>query len=487
MAQPLFTLDTHHIARIALPLPVDELFEYSIPDALEQRARPGCRVQVRVRERQLIGIIVERSHHSRFPGRLLPIESVLDLEPALSTAMIELLREAASDLLCPLGIALATALPAGSAPRAVAGYAITERGRTALAARAVTPPSRELLQALLAKPRSRAELTKLGSANGLAELERDGLAVSSSLVVPPRARVATVRTARLAAGVDAEQAASTLLSRAPRQAALLRQLAARGEVVTTTLQEEFPGAANLLRSLVKRELIEVSNRRAPRSVLGKPLEEDRRVHLTPGQARCLEPITAAIRSSHHQSFLLHGVTGSGKTEIYLRAVGEALRAGRQALVMVPEITLTHQILARLRGRFGDELAILHSGLRPGERLEQWERLRAGFTPIAVGARSALFAPLENLGVIVIDEEHDSAYKNDEGFRYHAKDLARRRGQQAGCPVILGSATPSLETRFAADSGEIQRLVLAERIGGRPLPAVEIIDLAEERKRSPRGR
>ena len=185
--------------------------------------------------------------------------------------------------------------------------------------------------------------------------------------------------------------------------------------------------------------------------------------------------------------LLHGVTGSGKTEVYLRGVGEALRAGRQALVLVPEITLTHQILARVRARFGDQLAVLHSGLSPGERLEQWQRLRAGATPIAVGARSALFAPLENLGLIVIDEEHDDAYKNQEGFRYHARELAARRAAAAGCPLVLGSATPSLETRFAADRGELVRLALPRRIGGRPLPAVEIVDLRRERELLPRGR
>ena len=181
------------------------------------------------------------------------------------------------------------------------------------------------------------------------------------------------------------------------------------------------------------------------------------------------------------------MTGSGKTEVYLHAIAEALAQGRQALVLVPEITLTHQILARLRGRFGDGLAVLHSGLSPGERLEQWQRLRAGATPIAVGARSALFAPLEQLGVIVIDEEHDGAYKNEEGFRYHARELAARRAAAAACPLVLGSATPSLESRFAADRGGLRRLVLARRIGDRPLPAVTIVDLVRERELSPRGR
>jgi primosomal protein N' (replication factor Y) len=287
--------------------------------------------------------------------------------------------------------------------------------------------------------------------------------------------------------VDVEQAAATLLARAPQQAALLRRIAAEPEIPTRSLLDAFPDAARLLRRLADHGLVELAEKRVSRDVLGEPLEADCSVSLTPDQSACLEPIVDAIGQSRSETFLLHGVTGSGKTEIYLRAVGEALRAGRQALVLVPEITLTHQILARLRGRFGDELAVLHSGLRPGERLEQWELLRAGATPIAVGARSALFAPLENLGVIVIDEEHDSAYKNDEGFRYHAREFARRRGTQAGCPIILGSATPSLDTRFAAECGDVKRLVLPKRIGGRPLPAVKIVDLVKERDRSPRGR
>jgi primosomal protein N' (replication factor Y) len=223
-------------------------------------------------------------------------------------------------------------------------------------------------------------------------------------------------------------------------------------------------------------------------VFGSPIEEPGEPpELTSEQRAAIAPIAAAVRERRPFACLLHGVTGSGKTEVYLRAIAEALDAGRQALVLVPEITLTHQIVARLRARFGDRLAVLHSGLKPGERLEQWWRLAHREVPIAVGARSALFAPLDDLGVIVVDEEHDPAYKNDEGFRYHARDLARLRAERAGCPLILGSATPALETRYAADSGELERLVLARRIASRPLPSVEIVDLKRERERNPRGR
>ncbi|MGH0032684.1 MAG: replication restart helicase PriA, partial [Myxococcota bacterium] len=317
----------------------------------------------------------------------------------------------------------------------------------------------------------------------IASLEADGLVERVRVERSPSARVQVRRFASLADGVDLA-AARAALARAPRQAALLERLA-EGEVRTDELAPRFP--SRLLRELEKRGLAHVEEREVPRDVFGEAVARDTLPTLTGDQATALKPICEAVRERRSPTFLLHGVTGSGKTEVYLRAVAEALRAGRQALVLVPEITLTHQIVARLRARFGDTLAVLHSGLRPGERLEQWQRLRSGSRPIAVGARSALFAPLTDVGVIVVDEEHDGAYKNEEGLRYHARRLAARRAEIEGCPLVLGSATPSLESRYASDRGEAQRLVLSRRIGGRPLPAVDIVDLAAEHARSPRGR
>jgi primosomal protein N' (replication factor Y) len=232
--------------------------------------------------------------------------------------------------------------------------------------------------------------------------------------------------------------------------------------------------------------VTASERPLPRAAPPGDVERSGDLVLTPHQQAALDPIAAAVRERRCESFLLHGVTGSGKTEIYLRAAAAALGGGRQALLLVPEITLTHQMVARLRERFGDNVAVLHSGLRPRERLEQWRRLRDGSTPIALGARSALFAPLENLGLIVIDEEHDTAYKNDEGFRYHAHSLAALRAASARCPIVLGSATPSLETRFAADRGRLRRVVLPDRIGARPMPAVSIVDLGRAQQLAGRG-
>jgi primosomal protein N' (replication factor Y) len=488
MSHSLFAADASEVARVALPLPVDGLFEYSVPPDLVAQAAPGCRALVRFGSRHLTGVIVERVREAEHPGELRPLLKLVDPEPVLSSALLDILREAAADVFCPLGVALAAALPAGSTPRIVRGFALTPRGRAALASGVVGEETRPLLAALEERPLPATALrARCGGAQvdlRLRDLEDDGLVERREVEGRPAARVARQRIAGLTPGVDVQDALARL-ARAPRQAALLRHLAESGETPLDALAKSFP--PRLVRALSSRGLVAVHERAAPRDVLGIALEGDRSVTLSADQARALEPIERAIAAARPETFLLHGVTGSGKTEIYLRGVGAALRAGRQALVLVPEISLTHQIVARLRGRFGDELAVLHSGLRPGERLEQWQRLRAGATPIAVGARSALFAPLEKLGIIVIDEEHDGAYKNDEGFRYHARDLALRRAERAGCPLVLGSATPSLEVRFAADRGELRRLELPHRIGGRPLPAVEIVDLAREAERERRGR
>jgi primosomal protein N' (replication factor Y) len=480
--------DEARIAAVALPLPLDRPFDYAVPEPLDAVVRPGCRVLVPFGRRRATGIVVARRRESE-RAQLRPLARVLDPEPVLSEAMLEILRDAAEEFLCPIGIALAAALPAGSAPRPVVRLALTARGRAAHASGALRGAARALVERLAAAPAGPAALRRVhpDAARALRDLERDRLLQRVEAEVSG-AGTGRERVARLAPGVDAAGAASALRARAPRQAAVLEALARAGPLETAELARRVPGAAAALRALARRGQLALCERERVHDVLGVPLEPPGPPpELTPEQAAALEPIARAVRERRAERFLLHGVTGSGKTEVYLRSVAEALRCGRQALVLVPEITLTHQILARLRARFGDGLAVLHSGLSARERWEQWRRLRRGATPIAVGARSALFAPLENLGLVVIDEEHDGAYKNEEGFRYHARELAARRARAAGCPLVLGSATPDVETRHAADAGELTLLRLPHRIGGRPLPAVEIVDLARARAAAPRGR
>ena len=366
--------------------------------------------------------------------------------------------------------------------------ALTPRGRAALDGGAARGPLRDALEALAARPLSRIALSRRlprspAAREALASLERDGLARAVSRDHGPSARIPQERVVVLATDADVDAICSDVLSRAPKQAELLRRIAEGGPIATAILD-----ASSALKALEARALVRFETRAVATDVLGEALEAPAPPpELTSEQRDALAPITDAVRAREARTFLLHGVTGSGKTEVYLRAIEAAREAGRQALVLVPEITLTHQIVARLRARFGDAIAVLHSGLKPGARLDQWWRLARREVPIAVGARSALFAPVDDPGVIIVDEEHDSAYKNDEGFRYHARALARLRAEHAGCPVVLGTATPALETRHAAECGEIERLVLSRRIASRPLPRVEIVDLARERERAPRGR
>ena len=487
------------VVRVALPVPLDQVFDYRLR-ASHAEARPGTRVRVPFAGQLLIGLVVphdlavnEAEEHT---GPLAQIEAVVDHEPVVSESMIRILAEAAKEIFAPVGLAVAHALPPGSTPRTTRPYAVTPRGERTLAhgehaSSALGELEGPLLARIAEKPSTLAVLCRAfpgaDVTQGLENLSRDGLVERRFEVQAARARIPTDRRVHIAPHIDVEEAATTTLARATKQATLLRKIAAAEHgIATRALGASGSNVAALLRALAQRGLVvfdEVPRLFATETIL----DGGREVTLTDDQREALGPIRDAIKRQAPEAFLLHGVTGSGKTEIYLRAIADALGAGRQALVLVPEITLTHQIVARVRARFGDQVAVLHSGLKPGERLAQWERLRLRQTAIAVGARSALFAPLDALGLIVIDEEHDGAYKNEEGFRYHARDFASLRAKDAQCPLILGSATPSLETRHRADLGGIRRLSLPRRVGGRPLPAVEIVDLAREKAKNPRGR
>jgi primosomal protein N' (replication factor Y) len=228
------------------------------------------------------------------------------------------------------------------------------------------------------------------------------------------------------------------------------------------------------------EVRQVAVRRDPFAAeAGSLPPEPRPASPTQAQADALAAILPAVRAPRHEAFLLHGVTGSGKTEVYLQAIAAALEAGRRAICLVPEIALTPQTAARFRDRFGERVAVLHSGLGDGERHDEWWRIRRGEVGVVVGARSAVFAPVPELGLIVVDEEHEGTYKQDEVPRYHAREVALHRAAALGIPAILGSATPALESVAAARDGRLRRLELPARVLGRPLPEVRVIDMRAE--------
>ncbi|NOQ42053.1 MAG: primosomal protein N', partial [Desulfuromusa sp.] len=304
-----------------------------------------------------------------------------------------------------------------------------------------------------------------------------------------------VRTA-LPAGLGSEKTTTKILTesiykplnqdiqpRGKKQKELMQFILRQKSAGLTQIRENFPSPHAVLKRLVEVGALEVSKQEILRDpFVTEKLPEDKILTLNNAQNKAVEAITTAIKKNLFAGFLLHGVTGSGKTEVYLQAVEQCLVSDRQALILVPEISLTPQLVARFRARFeknGVRIAVLHSGLSAGERYDAWREIVRNRIQIVIGARSAVFAPLQNLGLIVIDEEHESSYKQVEGFRYNARDLALVRGQQQKCPVLLGSATPSLASYYRSENKALTRLTLATRVHSGALPKVELIDLREQ--------
>ncbi len=267
-----------------------------------------------------------------------------------------------------------------------------------------------------------------------------------------------------------------------RQREILAAVREKKGLLLSALRDRFAAPHAVLARLVAQNYLTVETIERYRDPFAEmPIQEHPPVVLNPAQQNAVEAIERSFKEERYQAFLLHGVTGSGKTEVYLNAIAKTLARQRQALVLVPEIALTPQLVGRFRGRFRDQgikLAVLHSGLSEGERYDAWRQVARGDVDVVIGARSAVFAPLSKLGLIIVDEEHDSSYKQSEGFRYNGRDLAQLRGHMARAVVVLGSATPSLTTYQRALTGALVKLDLPERTAARPLPTVELVDLTQ---------
>lgn len=312
----------------------------------------------------------------------------------------------------------------------------------------------------------------LALAQAIARRFRVPLALCLRLFIPPEMRTGkvseTYRTfVRFVQDVPTKNA--------PQQAACLQYLKEHGEADAARLREQFGAAVN---ALEKKGAVAFEKRRVLRDPYKGMEGKEQGYALTLAQRRAVE----AIGNTQKTVTLLHGVTGSGKTEVYLTLIADALAAGKTAIFLVPEISLTPQMLSQLRARFGSAAAILHSALSAGERFDEWQRLREGSARIAIGARSAVFAPVENVGVIVLDEEHDGSYSSESAPRYNTFDIALLRAKHNGCKLVLGSATPSVETYKRALDGEFALVRMPERINARPLPDVQIVDMRREVRR-----
>jgi primosomal protein N' (replication factor Y) len=413
------------------------------------------------------------------PAQVKSVARLLDPIPAFDDTQLDLFRWMSRYYLAPLGLVLQTALPSTLGARVVHGLEVSEVGRIALTIGGVPDACAVVLRGLIERP----GLTARGLGRRVGDLleprafagalgacgRRQWVNRVERTVGTRRGRVAFVGLT-----VSADAARASVRAAAGRQRAVIEALAA-GPVEVAALDAALGASARpAVQRLVAAGLAAVEQREQ-RDVLAEapPLGASEAPPLRPAQQDAL----AQIRSGPPRTWLLFGVTGSGKTEVFLGATAEALARGRQVLILVPEIGLTPQLVGRFRARFGRDVAVLHSGLLGSERLAEWRRVRAGEARVVVGARSAVFAPFSSLGLVVVDEEHDDSYKQDEGVSYSARDVAVVLGQRCSCPVLLASATPSLESWNNAHRGRYGLLRLPERATPRPLPEVALIDLA----------
>lgn len=462
-------------AQVALPLPVADPYRYRIPIALADRALPGARVVVPVRRREMIGIVVGLTPEPP-AGTVREILAAPDPEPAVPAALLELAAESARHWGAPPGLMLRAMLPGALWGRSSVDLVVVADRAPRLGGTAGA------LLDWLENHGGRGTVTAATRAlkrtvwDAADRLQRIGVVTLE--VVPPDARggVKTERVAVLSGEPLSLLERERRFKQARAQARLYEALeASGGRLEVHHLLDRAGSSDGPLRSMVAADLVRIeeeATRRDPFAGLpGTPPPDT----LTPAQEAALASLRAL---EPERPGLLFGVTGSGKTAVYLARIRELLAAGRGAILLVPEIALTPQTVARVRGAFGDRVAVLHSGLSDGERADAWRALRSGESRVAVGARSAVFAPVRDLGVIVLDEEHEATYKNGETPRYHARDVARMRARIERATLILGTATPSVESwaRAAHDETVIR---LPVRIGDRPLPPVETIDLRRE--------
>ncbi len=485
-----------HYADVAVALPVNHLYTYRVPDDLEDEILVGKRVLVPFGKKYMNGYIVSVSTSTHIK-QIKDIIDLIDPEPVVIQGVLRLTEWISEYYFCSRGVAIKAALPAGidkvhsmtitlhasDCDHIIGDFFQQQR-------RSVTGGVQKKILSILRQhsPISLKELQrKVGKKSlysSLYSLEKQGIVTIDRLLKSARARPKTLQHIGL---IQAPEALSfdraALEKQAPKQAAIIKTLEKLhpDDIPIRQLEELVRfDPRSVVKSLVRKGYVQVCAREVRRKPLGYfAYQKTSHLPLTPSQQAALDCMKSAIDSGNFVPILLHGVTGSGKTEVYIQAIDYLLRLKRQAIVMAPEISLTPLLVSRFLSRFEHNVAVLHSGLSTGERHDEWLRIRRGEVDVVIGARSAIFAPLEHLGLIVVDEEHEASYKQDSEPRYHGRDTAVMRARLENIPVILGSATPSLESYYNAQTEKYQLLTIAERIDRRPLPTVEIIDKRRE--------
>jgi len=475
---------------VALPVPLDMVFTYRVP--AEAAPVVGGRVLVPFRQQRLTGVVVEL--HDRKPSVATKIiQSVLDVSPVLDEQLLRLGRWIADYYLAPLGEVFRTMLPLNAEFKRAIAYRITAEGQLALHLAGMSgSPTRSrrtpeeqaaefrVLDYLAAQEPAPGETMQvreeaLRSATRVSKLILNGMVRKKWLV---REDISAVRDATRTIKIALLKSAEGRLNKNQRR--LVDTLAATGGRVPVETLNALEVPHTTLGTLIKRGLVEVIEEPAGFAVShSKPRSSPFAFDFNSAQQAALNRLREAVDARKFSGILLHGVTGSGKTAVYLAGMRAVLEAGRSAILLVPEIGLTPAVAADLHQIFGEEVAILHSALSDKERAQQWHRIKSGDARMVVGTRSAVFAPVADLALIIVDEEHDSSYKQEETPRYHARDIAVVRAKMTNATVVLGSATPSLESYFNAKKNKYALVELPDRVEERPLPEVEIIDMRQE--------
>jgi primosomal protein N' (replication factor Y) (superfamily II helicase) len=494
---------------VALAVPLDMVFTYAIPSGMEPVV--GGRVLVPFRQQRLSGIVVEL--HNRQPQvnasrvKIKKVIEALDLAPVLDEHLLKLGRWIADYYLAPVGEVFRTMLPLSAEFKRAVVYHITDDGRMALhlagmtgsPARSKRTPEQQLVEFRVLDLLSERESVPEGSLRGATRVSKPLLAgmvrkqwIAREDVSAARDAARLVKVAVLRGAEERAEASPPLDGRGARphmsktkslndnQRTLIETLAASGGRLPVEALRGLEVPRTTLGTLVRRGLIELVDE--PQDFTAsklKPRQSPFEFEFSAAQKEALAKIGAAVSSRKFGGLLLHGITGSGKTAVYLACMREVLEQGRSSILLVPEIGLTPAVAADLHQVFGDEVAILHSGLSDAERAEQWHRIRRGEARVVAGTRSAVFAPVSDLALVIVDEEQDSSYKQEETPRYHARDVAVMRAKMAGAVVVLGSATPSLESYYNAKKHKYALVELPDRVEMRPLPEVEIIDMRQE--------
>lgn len=453
----------------------DHPFEYQIPEEMVDIIQPGMRVQVPFGSRNLLGYVISQAKATAdFEGELKPITALLDDEPVLNAEMLQLGKDMAKQNFCFLVEAYHTMLP----NLLKVNYEKFFLPTPEIAYIDHQHYFDDLSEIAWSEAEKRGILTELIALKNKGHLTID-------YRVEDRKRYKTEQWVQPLMDFDQlEEEAISIRKTAKKQLALVEVLMELDgkKVSAKYLRDEFDLHTATLKAGAEKGWLKLYDQQVNRDPYADiAIEKSEKLPLQSQQEVAFDAVKKAMDEHEDRVFLLQGVTGSGKTEVYLQLIQEALDKAKEAILLVPEISLTPQMVNRLKSRFGNQVAVLHSQLSTGEHFDEWRKLKNGQAKIAVGARSSIFAPLNNIGLIILDEEHEATYKQSDNPRYHAREVAKWRAAYHHSPVILGSATPSLESRARAQNGVYQLLEMPERSNQKPLPPVEIIDMREEFK------